>query len=483
MAFRCSVVVGIGNVVFSSQLFLYVFMPVFFAAYFLTPARHKNWLILAASLSFYAVGAGSTVLVLIGSIWVNQFLAVRIERAAPARSRVLLALGIVVNLLGLAYYKYGTFVWTLGTDAITTLGLHPLVLAPQIPLPIGISFFTFQAISYLIDVYRRDISPASGYGEFATYHSLFPQLIAGPIVRYREIKPEMLDRRIDRAAVTEGGYRFCLGLGKKIVIADNIGTVADAMFKLPASELGCVHAWLGILCYSLQIYFDFSGYSDMAIGLGRLLGFHFPENFNQPYRSENITEFWRRWHMTLSRWFRDYLYIPLGGNRRGNLHTFANLWIVFFLCGLWHGAGLTFVVWGLYHGLLLIIERSAYTRFRRRPSGLLGIAFSFVLVTIGWVFFRAPTLAAAAHYLSAMFYFGAAAGQSPSLAVYLTPDVQCYLALGLFFAFAPIDRLSWLRLDRPLVMAQQLAFSAASLIYSLLLLAANSFNPFIYFRF
>ena len=469
--------------VFSSQLFLYFFMPIFFPLYYLTGARYKNWLILAASLTFYAVGAGSTVLVLIASIWVNQFLAIRLEPAPPTRRKALLAIGVALNLLGLAYYKYGTFTWTLAGDAAAMIGLKPLSAAPSIPLPIGISFFTFQAISYLVDVYRREVSQAGSYGEFATYHSLFPQLVAGPIVRYRELKSEMLDRPIDRLALTEGAYRFCLGLGKKIVIADNLATVADAMFALPAGELGCPHAWLGILCYSLQIYFDFSGYSDMAIGLGRLLGFHFPENFDQPYRSANITEFWRRWHMTLSRWFRDYVYIPLGGNRRGNLRTFAHLWIVFLLCGLWHGAGLTFVVWGLYHGLLLIIERVADTQLRWRPSGPLGIAASFVLVTIGWVFFRAPSLAAAGHYLAAMFLLGPATGEYRSAATYLTPDILCYLVVGVFFAFAPLDRLSQLRVDRPLVMAQQLGFSAASLVYSSLLLAANSFNPFIYFRF
>lgn len=468
--------------VFSSQIFLYVFMPGFFLCYYCARDRHKNWLILLASLTFYAIGAGITVLILIISIWLNQFLAVRIAPAAPVGRRALLTVGIILNLLGLAYYKYGSFSWGLAGDAATLLGMHSFPAAPRIPLPIGISFFTFQAISYLIDVYRREISPAGSYGEFATYHSLFPQLVAGPIVRYREIKPEMSNRRIDRAALTEGGYRFCLGFGKKIAIADNLGVVADAMFKLPQEQLGMAHAWLGILCYSLQIYFDFSGYSDMAIGLGRLLGFHFPENFNQPYRSASITEFWRRWHMTLSRWFRDYLYIPLGGNRRGPLRTYANLWIVFFLCGLWHGAGLTFVVWGLYHGLLLVLERIADGQFKWRPSGPLGILMSFVLVTIGWVFFRAPTLAAAVHYLGAMFYFGAGNDAAP-LAIYLTSDVEFYLVVALFFAFVPLDRLSPLRTDRPLLMIQQLGFSAISLSYSSLLLAANSFNPFIYFRF
>jgi alginate O-acetyltransferase complex protein AlgI len=284
-------------------------------------------------------------------------------------------------------------------------------------------------------------------------------------------------------ALTEGAYRFCLGLGKKMVIADNVGTVVDATFALPVSELGAVQAWIGIFCYALQIYFDFSGYSDMAIGLGRLLGFHFPENFDQPYRSASITEFWQRWHMTLSRWFRDYLYIPLGGNRRGSLRTFVNLWIVFFLCGLWHGAGLTFVVWGLYHGSLLILERFADTQLRWRPSGIAGIALSFLLVMVGWVFFRSPTLAAAGHYLAAMSLLGPQADGLHPVATYLSPDIVFYLALGTFFAFAPLDRLSRLRFDRPAVMASQLGLSSASLVYSSLLLAANSFNPFIYFRF
>jgi alginate O-acetyltransferase complex protein AlgI len=469
--------------VFSSPLFLYGFIPIFFSLYYLVPEQYRNRLILVGSLLFYAVGAGSTVIVLVLSILLNQFLAVRIEPASEPRRRTLLAAGITLNLLGIAYYKYATFLWQEAGVGVVALGFHPLPAAPTIPLPIGISFFTFQAISYLIDVYRRDIPAAPSYGEFATYHSLFPQLVAGPIVRYREIRSEMPARRVDRALLTEGAYRFCLGLGKKVVIADNLGTVADAVFALPSSQLGGAHAWLGVLCYSLQIYFDFSGYSDMAIGLGRLLGFHFPENFDQPYRSASVTEFWRRWHMTLSRWFRDYLYIPLGGNRRGALRTAVNLWIVFFLCGLWHGAGLTFIAWGLYHGFLLTAERVLHSRFGWRPTGMLGIALTFALVTVGWVFFRAPSLPAAGHYLAAMFLLGGATGEYLPLTAYLTPDIQAYLAVALLFAFAPFERLGRLRFDRPRVLAGQLGLSGASLVYSSLLLAANSFNPFIYFRF
>jgi len=390
--------------VFSSELFLYGFMPIFFSLYYLTADRRKNWLILVASLVFYGIGAGSTVLVLLVSIFVNQYLALRIEPAPPARRKALLAIGVAINLFGLGYYKYATFLWQLAGGVAGALGFHPLPAAPAIPLPIGISFFTFQAISYLVDVYRREISSAGSYGEFATYHSLFPQLIAGPIVRYREIKLELQQRPIDRTTLTEGAYRFCLGLGKKMVIADNLGTVVDTTFALPAAQLDAGHAWLGIFCYALQIYFDFSGYSDMAIGLGRLLGFHFPENFDQPYRSANITEFWRRWHMTLSRWFRDYLYIPLGGNRHGGLRTFLNLWIVFFLCGLWHGASWSYVLWGFYNGVLLAVHRMYDHALGDRPwllrlrstwaFRLFAVLGTFVLVAGGFGILRTETWSA-----------------------------------------------------------------------------------------
>ena len=468
---------------FSSQLFLFAFMPMFFLLYYAFAARWRNWSILAGSLIFYSIGAGSTVVVLLASVALNQYLAGRIHDALQPRRLRLLWAGIIINLAGLAVYKYTDFAWNLVSELVSGLSLGQMPPAPVIPLPIGISFFTFQAISYLADVYRRVIAPAAGYGEFAVYHTLFPQLVAGPIVRYQEIKAELRKRYIDENALCEGGYRFCLGLGKKIVLADNLGTVADAMFALPATELTSGHAWLGLLCYSLQIYFDFSGYSDMAIGLGQLLGFHFPENFEQPYRSASVTEFWRRWHMTLSRWFLDYVYISLGGNRHGSLRTYANLWTVFLLCGLWHGAGLTFVIWGIYHGSLLVIERLAKGLLGWHPSGTAGVIAAFLLVTIGWVFFRATSLGQALDYLQAMFGLGAATGGYYSVASYLTSDILLYLALGLFFAFAPLEGWSRLRVKSFHTMGIQLTFALCSFAYSTLLLAANSFNPFIYFRF
>ena len=471
--------------VFSSQLFLYGFMPVFFGLYYLLPDRYKNLLILIGSLMFYSVGAGSAVLVLVASILINHFIALRMAPAPDARRRMLLVIGIALNVLSLVYYKYTGFLWQLVENAVVSSGLPSLPEAPSIPLPIGISFFTFQAISYLIDVYVEATPPARSYFEFATYHSLFPQLIAGPIVRYREISAEMKERRVDEPALTEGAYRFCLGLGKKLIIADSLGGVVDATFALPPSELDPIRAWIGICFYAFQLYYDFSGYSDMAIGLGRMLGFHFPENFDQPYRSSNITEFWRRWHMTLMRWLRDYVFMPLAfaGRRRGPLWTAASLGIVFFLCGLWHGAGFTFIVYGLYNGSLLVLEWLASRRFDWRPSGVAGIVYTFILVMIGDVFFRAPTLDAAGHYFAAMFLLGPAVENSAPAMSYLTPEILCYAAAGAFFAFAPLDRLSRLRFDRPAVMASQLGLSGASLAYSLVLLATNSFNPFIYFRF
>jgi alginate O-acetyltransferase complex protein AlgI len=470
---------------FSSQLFLYGFMPIFFALYYLVPARYRNELILIGSLLFYTVGAGSAVLVLGASIVVNQFIALRIARSPAPRRELLLVVGIAINVLSLGYYKYTGFLWQLVNDAVVSVGLPAMPAAPLIALPIGISFFTFQAISYLVDVYTEVEPVAPGYLEFATYQSLFAKLIAGPIVRYREIGPEMVKRRVDELAVTEGAYRFALGLGKKLVIADSLGTVVDATFALPASELDAVRAWIAIFLYALQIYYDFSGYSDMAIGLGRMLGFHFPENFDQPYRSSCITEFWRRWHMTLMRWLRDYVFMPLAlaGRRRGPLWTAASLWTVFLLCGLWHGAGFTFILWGLYHGALLVLEWFADRRLAWRPSGVPGIACTFLLVMLGYVLFRAPTLDAAGHYFAAMFLLGPEVANAPPVTSYLTPEIVWCAAVGVFFAFAPLERLSQLRFDRPGVMASQLAFSGASLAYSLLVLATNSFNPFIYFRF
>ncbi len=467
---------------FSSPLFIYFFLPIFLALYYSAPRRARNGLILLASLTFYTAGASTIVLVLVGSVWFNHFLAKRLNDDRPYRQS-LLVFGIVTNVAALIYYKYFSFFWALIDHAIRKFGLQSLGSAPQVSLPIGISFFTFQALSYLIDVYDGRSHPARSYWEFATYHTLFPQLIAGPIVRYREVSEALVFRSVALPQLTEGAYRFCLGFAKKIVLADNLGVVVDQIVRLPTNQLSFGHAWLGMLCYTLQIYYDFSGYSDMAIGLGKLLGFDFPENFDQPYRATSVTEFWRRWHMTLTRWFRDYVYIPLGGNRCGALRTYLNLAIVFCLCGLWHGAGTNFLVWGIYHGFLLVVERVLDRRWNWRPTGLTGNVTTFILVMVGWVFFRISDMNAAVTYLHAMFMPSSGGTEYFPLSYYLTPDVIFYLGTAIVLAWLPTRRFRQLRWDSLSRLVAQFAFSLASFVCAALDLAANSFNPFIYFRF
>jgi alginate O-acetyltransferase complex protein AlgI len=389
--------------VFSSNLFLFVFLPAFLAVLLLTPARFRNAFILFASFVFYAAGSGQLIWILAFSIVWNHLFA---HAIAKKRSRLILGLGVGVNLGLLGYFKYANFFWFEISSSLATMGITVDQSVLSIVLPIGISFFTFQATSYLIDVYRKVVAPAASLVGFGMYLANFPQLIAGPIVRYATIEKNIHHRPISLAGFNEGIYRFAIGLGKKILLADPLGELADQVFALPANELTTPLAWLGVSAYTLQIYFDFSGYSDMAIGLGRMMGFKFPENFDQPYRSRSITEFWRRWHMTLSSWFRDYLYIPLGGNRHGRSRTYFNLFLVFLVCGLWHGAAYTFIAWGLFHGVLLTIERILYNTRGIRPSGMPGFVLTLFLVMLGWVLFRSETLGAAWVYLSALFGAG-----------------------------------------------------------------------------
>ncbi|MBV8566989.1 MAG: MBOAT family protein [Methylobacteriaceae bacterium] len=469
--------------VFSSNLFIFAFVPIFFSIYYLLPYRARNPFIFLASIFFYEFGAGPIVLVLIGSIIFNYAAGRAIEATAGRRglSGAVFWLAVAVNVAVLVYYKYAGFLWGAANDLTGgALSAHGLP-RPDVVLPIGISFFTFQALSYIADIHTGHCRSARSLLEFGMYHSLFPQLIAGPIVRYAEIRGEILKRYVSMAMVSDGFARFALGLGKKIIIADHAGAIADAVFKLAPDQLSPGVAWLGAIAYSIQILFDFSGYSDMAIGLGLLLGFHFPENFNHPYRSQSVTEFWRRWHMTLSRWFRDYLYIPLGGNRKGPYRTYANLVLVFFLCGLWHGAGYTFVIWGLYHGLLLMTERFALHRWNLAPRGFAGQAYTLLMVVVGWVFFRSTSLPHAAALLQQMSLLGEHGGDRPSLVSFLAADQASYLAVGIVLALVPVIGL--LPQRSALVLAARRLASLVMFVYSAALLSANTFNPFLYFRF
>lgn len=471
--------------VFSSPTFLFVFLPLFFASYYMVPPQARNLVILLGSILFYSMGASDVVLVLILSVPVNQFIGRYIHaNTGTSRAQVALTLGVLANLAPLLIYKYLGFLAHSLDDGLFLVGLGRPLPVPELLLPAGISFFTFQGLSYLVDIYWQRIKPAPTMIDFGMYHTSFPQLIAGPIVRYIEIADRVVLRPILLERVEWGIIRFCFGLAKKIIIADNMGAIADRVFGLPQNQLTGPLAWLGTIAYTLQIYFDFSGYSDMAIGLGAMLGFRFPENFNQPYRSQSITEFWRRWHMTLSRWFRDYLYIPLGGNRAGPSRTYMNLFIVFFLCGLWHGAAYTFIVWGMIHGTLLVFERVARTRIGFVPSGLSGWAATLLLVMMGWVFFRCNTLDAAFTHLAAMWGFSRATEQIYSVAFYLTPDKIFFLAIGLLIALFPVERVQAIvnfTTQRPAPLLR--ASALICFVYSVSMIAANGFNPFIYFRF
>jgi alginate O-acetyltransferase complex protein AlgI len=468
--------------VFSSNLFLYVFLPLILILHTLSPKSVRNVFLLVASLAFYSWGSGPIVVLLLCSITCNFFAGQAIASWERWRKQIFI-LTTIGNLTLLVYYKYSAFLYY---EVARLLSLAEIHLPPigEIPLPIGISFFTFQAISYLGEVYRREHSPARSIIDYGMYITLFPHLIAGPIVRFSDISDEIRNRNVDLSGIYEGLWRFALGLGKKVIIANSVGAVADKIFSLPLGEVTTATAWTGAICYTFQIYFDFSGYSDMAIGLARMFGFYFPENFNQPYRASTVTEFWRRWHMSLSRWFRDFVYIPLGGNRHGNIRTAFNLWVVFFLCGLWHGAAWTFVLWGVYHGILLVIERLLRSSYNFETKGLLGNGITMLLVTIGWVFFRADSLPQSWTLLGLMF--GLNVTQPTNVAgvgFYLQTAPLCMLYAAILFSWLPVERASAINFNSTPWILVRSCIIAALLLFSSALLAASAFNPFIYFRF
>jgi alginate O-acetyltransferase complex protein AlgI len=469
--------------IFSSNLFIFGFMPLFFAAYYLAPWPAKNALVLLASLAFYEFGAGPIVIVLVLSIVVNYVAALGIEASAGRRRHVVFWAAVAANLLALFYYKYFNFAWQVVDDVTGGALVRHGSAVPEVVLPIGISFFTFQALSYIADVYTKHCPAERSFIRFGMYHSLFPQLIAGPIVRYVEIRNEIAARVIALPEIVDGLTRFAIGLAKKTIIADHSGQIADQIFGLGGAQLTPGAAWLGAVAYGIQILFDFSGYSDMAIGLGRLLGFHFPENFNDPYLSQSMTDFWRRWHMTLSRWFRDYLYIPLGGNRKGAVRTYVNLVVVFFLCGLWHGAGYTFVAWGLFHGAFLAGERFVQHRWALAPRGLGGRFYTLVAVTIGWVLFRSSDLTQAGDFLRAMAFAGPGGQGAADVLQFLPADRASYLVAGIILSVVPLGRPLSLPASSTAGLVAQRAVTLLLFIFAAAMLSEGTFNPFIYFRF
>ncbi len=461
---------------FSSISFLFFFFPAFLGAYYFLP--WKNAVLLTGSLVFYAWGEPRFVPLLMLSALLNYGAGRAIAGAARHRLHLLWA-GVAANLGMLAYFKYAGFL----AGIVNQLGapLHAAVPVPAVVLPLGISFFTFQGISYLVDVYRGQVDAQKSFLRFAMYKAMFPQLIAGPIVRYSQIAAEIEQRSVSNARLLGGLYQFVIGLAQKVLIANSVALVADHLFAAPAASLGVAAAWIGIVCYAIQILYDFSGYSNMAIGIGQMIGFTYPRNFDRPYSARSLTEFWRRWHISLSSWFRDYVYVPLGGNRAGAVRTYLNLLVVFFLCGLWHGAAWTFVLWGLWHGLFLVLERLGLGRVLARLPGVLAQAYALLVVLVGWVWFRADSVAHALAYLRAM-----AGLQSPDPLAHpwqLDLGYSGALALALGLLLVLPRRAATVGPAGAAGMAIKGAGAAALFVLAVTSLASGTYNPFIYFRF
>jgi len=481
---------------FSSLVFLFLFLPLFFVGYYLTPVRYRNYTAVLGSLAFYAWGAPRFVFVLLGASLFDYLIAKLIYRhsSRPKLKKRLLFSSIVFNLALLFYFKYANFFIDQVQQVLAAFDMAPLPWVGVV-LPIGISFFTFHKLSYTVDVYQGTVEPARDFATFALYITLFPQLIAGPIIRYHDIANQLIEREHSIDQVFAGFFRFCVGLAKKILIADQLAGIADKLFAAELSGLPVHYAWLGILSYAFQIHFDFSGYSDMAIGLGQMMGFRFPENFNQPYTARNITDFWRRWHITLSAWMREYLYIPLGGNRHGTVRTYLNLWIVFLLSGLWHGASWTFVFWGAFHGFFLVIDKLFWLKFSARLPKIVNVSLTFLLVLIGWIFFRSETFSQALTYLTHLFGLGAIVPpktgllSQPSLLGITTHRALYTFALAAAICFSPLlgttklKQLILAQTDKATVTVLQFVAILLLLSLSILSIANAKFIPFIYFRF
>jgi len=476
--------------VFSSATFLFYFLPAVLIIHLvLKHTTLRNIFLLASSLLFYAWGESEYVLLMMFSIILNYFLGILIDKYRD-QGKLIVWLGVVINIGLLAYFKYFNFL----LDNVFTLGILESFEYKKVHLPIGISFFTFQSLSYLLDVKKGTAKAQRNLLDLGLYISLFPQLIAGPIIRYHDVASQIKKRRVTSSGFIYGIRRFVIGLSKKVMIADPLALVADQVFAIHPMDMASSIAWLGIICYTLQIFFDFSGYSDMAIGIGKMLGFDFLENFNFPYISKSIQEFWRRWHISLSNWFRDYLYIPLGGNRKGSVRTYVNLIIVFLVTGIWHGAAWNFLVWGIYHGFFLIIERLGLDKVLKRSPSFIAHIYCLLVVMIGWVFFKAVDLSYAIGYLKSMF--GIYNGWDYQPLIYMDNYRSIVLVLGILLSmpiFYWLDSKLQLRLRTFSLTKRRSILNIKGLLYNSVTLgllflciievASSSYSPFIYFRF
>lgn len=465
--------------VFSSTIFLCVYLPLVLLGYYICPKKGRNLFLLIASLVFYAWGEPKYVFLMIFSILVNYIFGRLMDknRENKKRLKLMLVLSVVIDLGLLSVFKYTDFIIT-NVNAIFGSSFDLLKIA----LPIGISFYTFQAMSYTIDVYRNDVRVQKNLIDFGMYITMFPQLIAGPIVRYADVQDQLAERSVTTADFSEGVMRFVVGLGKKVLLANQMGAVWSEIYAL-GGDVSALMAWTGAIAYTFQIYFDFSGYSDMAIGLGRMFGFKFPENFRYPYQSVSITDFWRRWHITLSTWFKEYLYIPLGGNRRGLARQALNLLIVWSLTGFWHGAGWNFVMWGLYYFVILFIEKLFLLKALDKLPKFFRHVYALVLIIIGWVIFASDDVSVLLPYLGSMFGANGAIG---GMDVYtlLTKAV-----LLIICCIASTELPKKLFLSAAGAMNEKAAFTLKSVLMiallalSMILLIGDSYNPFLYFRF
>lgn len=466
------------QMLFSSLSFLGLFLPLVWVVNLLLPARARNVWLLLLSLWFYAWGEGVWVWLMLGSILLNYLLGLRVGEKEP-KQRLWLTIAVSFNLGLLIIVKYAGFlVANLNLLLLNFEDISLLLPAVNLSLPIGISFFTFQALSYQIDLYRGKYQSQKNPLDLGLYIAFFPQLIAGPIVRYEDFRPQLAERPIDWEQNLSGIKRFVIGLAKKVLIADPLALVADKVFLLPDASLSPYLTWLAMIAYSLQIYFDFSAYSDMAIGLGKMLGFELPENFRFPYVARSIREFWQRWHITLSTWFRDYLYVPLGGNRH---HLYRNLLLVFVLCGFWHGASWNFLIWGLFHGLFLVLERTAWGRLLQRLPAWTQHLYTLVVVLFAWVWFRAEDVSQALLIFERLLGFGANAQADTYASFLLSYDIALPLILGIGFSmplFPFVERL----IERSPRALEASLYVGLALICMLAVLT-NAYHPFIYFRF
>ena len=459
--------------VFSSLIFIFLFLPIVIICYYLSNNKFKNYILLIASLFFYAWGEPRYIYLMIFSIIANYFMGLKVEVNSKSDKKLWLTISIIFNLSLLIVFKYADFLFGI----------------KGIKLPIGISFFTFQTMSYVIDVYRKDVKVQRKVSDLALYISLFPQLIAGPIVRYQTVDKQIKEREHSLDKFAGGVNRFIFGLSKKVILANQLAFVADGVFSTNISSLSIIESWIGIICYTLQLYFDFSGYSDMAIGLGKMFGFDFLENFNYPYISQSVSEFWRRWHISLGSWFRDYVYIPLGGNRVSQIKLYRNLFIVWFLTGLWHGANWTFIIWGLYYGVFIILEKAFLEKLLDRLPKIFRHIYLLFIVVIGWVFFRADNISQAMNFIKVMMGLGANSIINSSAIRYIN-DYWHIILVSIMFSTPIVKKIKYLVIKvNEKLLQNRIAYACHSLILIIcmitvtILLSSSSYNPFLYFRF